>query len=127
HAPDLPLVAVADVERAVRTLSHAVGAVRCIAWASKRLCFAGEALGEHFEHAGRVPVRKRLEGHVVTGLRRAIPRAVECDKGTVVVFLRKLAARVEHEIARRPARGKAGHRQHELAASADPLTVAAVL
>src|SRR6476659_9109181 len=45
HTPDLSLIAVADVQRAVRPLRDAVGPIRRIGGISQRLGLSGEALG----------------------------------------------------------------------------------
>src|SRR6185503_1307131 len=72
--PDPALLAVADIERAVRRLRDAVGPIDGVARIEQRL-LAGEALREHFEGAGGLAGGKRLERDVVAGLRlgRAVP------------------------------------------------------
>src|SRR6185436_17519565 len=80
-APDSALLAVADIQRAVRRLRDAVGPVERVARIQQRL-LAGETLSEHFEGAGRLAGGKRLEGDVVAGLRlrRTVPRSMEGDE-----------------------------------------------
>src|SRR5262245_49815996 len=130
HAPDLALLALGYVQRAVRRLCHAVSARHGAVWCLQ-VVRAGEAIGKDLELTRGLAVREGLEGDVVAFLRkrRTIPRSMEGDEGAALVLLRELRAAVEHHVDRRPVRRKRGHRHGELGAVAPPLrlAVAAVL
>src|SRR6188768_3389990 len=74
HAPDLSLLTLADVERAIGRLRHTIRS-RDRVVGLHQLRFSGEAICEDLEITRRLAIRHRLERHVVAGLRkrRAIP------------------------------------------------------
>src|SRR5436190_4942554 len=94
-APDSALLAVTDVQRAVRRLRDAVGPIDRVARVEQRL-LAGEALREHFEGTGRLAGGQGLERDVVAGLRlgRAVPGSVEGVDRAVGICGRELRAGV---------------------------------
>src|SRR5205814_5175613 len=73
-------------------------------------------------------VGEGLERDVVAVLRHrgTIPRSVERDEQAAAILGRELRAAVEHQIERRPVRGKADDRRGELRAAAGLLAVSTV-
>src|SRR5437667_6224398 len=86
NAPDAALLAVGNVQRPIRTLSHTIRTSRGIIGSHERR-LSGEAIGENFKVTRRLATRERLERNVVAfhRHRRAIPRTVEGDKCAITI------------------------------------------
>src|SRR5262249_4924967 len=103
NVPDFPSLAVGNEDRAVRRLCDAIGPRQRLRRVYQRI-LPGESAGKDLELAGWFAARERLKGHVRRRLRQrcAIPRTMESDECPASIAGRELAARIEHDIDRRP-------------------------
>src|ERR1700733_8782357 len=126
--PHFSILAVGNVDRPIRRLSHTIGARQRVGRTYQRI-LARESTSEGLGLTRRLPAGERLKRHVRRRLRQrsTIPGAMESDEGSAPITSGELAARVEHHIHRSPVRRKAGDRQCKRTEAPYRLAIAAIL
>jgi hypothetical protein len=116
--PNRTMLVVGNIKRAVGTDAETGRAERGLTGLFNG---AGKAIGKDDEIARGLVVLERLKHDIKAALRlrRAIPRAVERDESAALIRRREGGAGIDHQIVRRPMRGKCGDRRCFLRTDAD--------